>query len=435
MKNKIIIVALLFVVVAGIVFWLWRPFHSSPRWIIEEVTFKARDGFELSAYVLRPRNLRSSGKKYPAVACFHQLWGNRDDFLKLFPFLADAGVIAIAPNFLRQKPTMSPTRISDLADTVAFLEKAPGVDAKRLGIITASFSVETGLMAIRGKKNVIAAVMLSGPVLSESSRKWLTLNSDLAIFAMTSIYDAKPNDPPKHHLIMEECLARNLNPLSRSMFIDDKKNRFSIFAHGTFSFDEFPEILEKLQKFFIDVFAIKTRENGVIEELLPKYTVFYNSTDGFPIMATFKQPRLKTKMPAVILYPPQFMSRTFYEPVINSLIARGIAVLAPNTKRTCREARTLHLCEKEIGGAVNYLKNLKDIDPDRIAILFPCFYYLSARDLIERHVFPVKSIIFMETGDMDYGVNPREIKSDGYRFYYLDEIDFRKMVYLIKRAL
>ena len=435
-KMRLFIFLFLILLAVGLFFLIFFPF-SSPGWVLKEITFKASDGFELKAHLLRPKNPE---RKYPAVACLHQLWGNRDDFLKLYPFFAESGIIAIAPNFPRQKPNLNPRRISDLRDTVDFLEKMEWVDSKRVGIITASFSVETGLMAIRGKKNVIADVMISGPILSENSRKWLTQNSDLAIFTITSVFDEKPGDPPKHHLLMRECLARNVNPFSRSMFIKDKENRFSIYAHGTFVFDEFPESLQKIQSFFEDIFEIKTREKGVIDRLFPTHTIFFRSTDGFPVAATFKQPgfiKNRGKMPAVILYPPQFKSRTFYDPVINRLIARGIAVLAPNTKRTCRELRTIHLCDKEIGGAVNYLKRQENIDPEKMAVLFPPFYYLAAQQLIESGALSAKIVIFMETGGMSFGVNPGKIKNEknDYKMYYLEGTDFKEMIFLLKKIL
>ena len=430
-KKTIFALLLLILSIAGFIL-IFRPF-SSPPWVLEEITFKAQDGYKLKAFLLKPKK---PGKKYPAVACLHQLWGNRDDFLKLFPYLAESGIAAIAPNFPRQQPNLSPRRISDLRDTVDYLETIDWVDQQRLGIITASFSVETGLIAVRGKKNVIADVMISGPVLSEASRKWVTQNSDLAIFPISSIYDGKPGDPPKHHLMMEELMGRSLNPFSRSWFIDDQVNRFSIFAHGTFVFDEFPESLGKLQAFFEEVFGITVREKGVMKSPLPKYTVYFTSDDGFPVAATFKQPRIKKgKIPAVILYPPQFRSRTYYDRVINPLISRGIAVLAPNTKRTCREPRTVHLCDKELGGAVKYLESMKNIDPERTAMLLPSFYFLAAKELMESGRLPVKTVFFMDTGGLDFGVNPREIKADGYNVYFLDKVDFKKMVSLIKRKL
>ncbi len=405
------------------------------EWVIEETEFKAKDGFLLKAYYLHPKN---SNKKYPAVACLHQLWGNRDDFLKLFPYFAKSGIIAIAPNFPRQRPNLDHRRISDLTDSINFLENMKSVDSKRIGIITASFTVETGLMAIRGKKNVIADVMISGPVLSENSKKWITRNSNLAIYTITSIFDQKPDHPPFHHLVMEECLKRSLNPFSRSFFIKDKKNKFSIYAHGTFLFDEIPQSLNKIQNFFTDVFEIKNKENGFIREVLPKYTVFFKSTDGFPITATYKQPKaINNKIPAVILYPPQFYNREIYKELIYQFIARGIAVLLPNIKRTCREQRTLHLCDKEINGAINFLKERKDIDNNRIGIMLPSFYFLSAEQLIKDKKIPVKTIILMHFGRLDFGVKVEHIlkNKNNYDIHYIEKKNFDKMIYLFRKNL
>jgi len=273
--------------------YLTSTIKTKNEWVLDDITFKAKDGFVLNAYYLHPKI--KTKKRYPAVACLHQLWGNRDDFLKLFPYFAESGIIALAPNFPRQRPNLDPRRISDLRDAVDFLGDTDGVESNKIGIITASFTVETGLMAIRGNKNVIADVMISGPVLSENSKKWITRNSNLAIYAITSIFDQKPGFPPFHHLIMEECLKRSLNPNSRSYFIKDKNNPFSIYAHGTFLFDEKPKSLGKLQGFFEDVFEIKNRENGIIKKKLPNNTVYFKSTDGFPVVATFKKPKTKKK--------------------------------------------------------------------------------------------------------------------------------------------
>lgn len=432
MKNRIILPLLIGGLLAASAYFIFEPF-ASPAWVLEEVTFNARDGFELKAHLIRPKN---PTKKYPAVACLHQLWGNRDDFFKLFPYFAQSGIIAIAPDFPRQRPNLNSRRITDLRDAVDFLETLEWVDPQRLGIITASFSVETGLIAVRGKKNVIADVMLSGPVLSENSRKWVTRHTDMAIFVFTSILEGKPGDPPHHHLMMKELLARSLNPLSRGWFLDDTVNRFSIYGHGTFLFDEFPESLGKLQSFFEEVFGITSRENGVFPQPLLKNMVYFASSDGLPVAATFRQPKIKNrKNPAVILYPPQFMNRRYYDGIVTPLITRGIAVLAPNTKRTCRAPRTIHLCDKEINGAFEYLKNMATIDSDRIALVLPSFYYLAAKHLMESGDMPVKTVIFMNTGGMNFGINPREIKADGYTVHHLDKVNFKKLTSLLKRKL
>lgn len=213
--RKIIFVFCLLILLLSIGGYLLLRGNTSNEWVIDDIEFKAKDGFKLNAYYLHPKN---SNKKYPAVACLHQLWGNRDDFLKIFPNFAKAGIIALAPNFTRQRINLNPNRISDLRNSIDFLESMKLVDSKRLGIITASFTVETGLMAIRGKKNVIADVMISGPLVSESSKKWITQNSNLGIYTITSIFDQKPGYPPHHHLLMQECLKRSLNPFSRSIY-------------------------------------------------------------------------------------------------------------------------------------------------------------------------------------------------------------------------
>ncbi len=406
-----------------------------PEWVIEDIYFKVRDGKALRAYYLHPKNPK---RKYPAVACLHQLWGNRDDFLKMFPAFAESGIIAIAPNLARQQVGGDMARITDLADTIDYLGKMPSVQASKLGIITASFSVETGLMAIKGRPNVIADVMISGPITSEQSKKWITRNSNLAIYTITSLYDQKPGYPPHHHLLMEECLMRSLNPHSRAYFIDDQLNPYSIYAHGTFLFDEIPGSVKKLQTFFENVFEITTRERGLLKSWLPKYTVFFKSTDGFPVAATFRKPDLMNrKIPAVILYPPEYLSRTRYQELVYEFIARGMAVLLPNVKRTCREARTLHLCEKEINGAVNYLKGIKGIDSDRIGIMLPSFYFLSGEQLVRDRAVGAKMIIFMKMGKKDFGVDPGKILEhrNGYRLFWLKKPDLEKMVYLFGKHL
>lgn len=143
------------------------------------------------------------------------------------------------------------------------------------------------------------------------------------------------------------------------------------------------------------------------------------------------------KIPAVIIYPPQYYSRTFYSDIIYPLVSRGIAVLLPNIKRTCREPRTLHLCDKEINGAIKYLQNIGDIDSDRIGIMFPSFYYLSAEQLIKDKAISVKTIIFMGLGRQNFGVEPEKIlkNKNGYTIFHIRGKDFEKMIYLFGKSL
>ncbi len=426
MKSKIVAAILLFIVVIGAIYlFLFHTGHRS--WLIDDVQFQARDGFPLEAYLVRPA---SPGVKYPAVACFHQLWGNRDDFLKLFPLLARAGIVVLAPDFPRQQPSYDPRRISDLRDTIDFMESLEFVDPDRLGIITASFSVETGMTAIHNKSNVIGSVMLSGQILRENLRKYLTLNSNLAIFTISSIFDGS------HYLMMKEYLARSLNPFSGYMFIEKEQDPFSIHAHGTFAFDEVPDSMNRIQRFFMDVFGIDSPSGGKIKKKIPEHTIFFNSTDGLPIVATFRIPRKKDRpCPAVILYPPQFKNRRYYDILNDRLLKKGIAILAPNTKRTCRAQETLHLCDKEIHGAIQHLIRNNHIDDKRIAIVFPSFYYLVAKKMVENNEIPVKLIVFMEAGAKNYDINPKKIHHEGYEFYFLKKPSLGKLKYILINKL
>lgn len=406
---------------------------NKSEWELKDISFKAREGFRLNAYIVKPT---VPNGKYPAVAALHQLWGNRDDFLKLFPLLAEKGIVILAPDFPRQRPNLSLERISDLRDSVEYLESLNFVDKKKLGIITSSFSVDTGLLAIKGKKNIIADVMLSGPVISEDSRKWITRNSDLAIFTITSVYDEKPGQPAHHHLIMEELLKRSLNPFSGKYFITDKKNIYSVYAHGTFVFDEIPKSLKMVADFFSQRFHSNFLKGGSLKKEIPLFGVEMKSRDGFPVFATFKYPAVRRgKIPAVILYPPQFMNRRFYNSVISRFISRGIAVLIPNTKRTCRRNGTLHLCEKEIGGAVDFLKKSNIIDPKRIGILLPSFYFLFAEKMIREEKLPFKAVIFMKTREMNYGIDPYKLTSEKYLTGVVEGKNFEKILYLFRKKL
>lgn len=432
-KIKYFLILILIAVIITTFFLLENNVRENVDWEISDINFKARDGFLLHAYILKPMN---PDKKFPAVAALHQLWGNRDDFLKLFPDFAKMGIIVIAPDFPRQRPNLNFNRVSDLRDTVNYLEKLKYVDRTKIGIITSSFSVDTGLMAVKGEKNVLADVMLSGPVISEDSKKWITRNQDLAIFTITSIFDEKPGQPAHHHLIMKELLKRSLNLKSKGKFISDRKNPFSIYAHGTFVFDEKPETILEITSFFSDVFGIKDPANGILKQSIPFHGVEFKSLDNFPVVGTFKVPGLiNRKIPAVILYPPQFQNRRYYNRMINSFVSRGIAVLAPNTKRTCRREGTLNLCKDEVGGAVDFLRNKSFIDMNRVGILIPSFYYLFAKKMFKEEMFPFKVVVFMETGEMNYKLDPKTFNSKKYKTAFLTRKDFEKILYFFRKEL
>ncbi|MEN8222658.1 MAG: hypothetical protein ABFR36_05320 [Acidobacteriota bacterium] len=361
--------------------------RNEKNWEIDEITFKARDGFELSAFLLKPVN--PGKKKYPAVACFHQLSGNRDDFLKLFPMFAGKGIIAIAPNYVRQRANLSSTRITDLKDTLKYLSTLEYSEKGKTGIITASFTVETGMYAIQNNPDVIANVIISGPILREESRKWLTRNTNLAIFNIASILDGN------HYLLMEEYTQRSLNPLSRNLFIKKKEAPFTLPAHGTFVFDELPEVQSHIADFFAEVFGIKEEADGVVTNPVPENMITFYSTDNMPINATFRKPEGRSGVPAILVYPPESETRLYYDDLAKTLVDRGFAVLAPNTKRACRKKIKINLCDMEVNGALNFLKSDKDIDEERIAVLFPGFYHYFAVKAVNNVELPVKLILLM----------------------------------------
>ncbi len=398
------------------------------KWVIDEVTFKARDGFEISAFLLKPFNTRN--RKYSSVACFHQLSGNRDDFLNLFPLFAKKGIIAIAPNFVRQKANLSNKRITDLKDTLKYLSSLEYTEKGKTGIITASFTVETGMYAIVNNADVIADVIISGPILREESRQWLTRNTDLAIFNIASILDGN------HYLLMEEYTERSLNPLSRNLFIEKEETPFGLPAHGTFVFDEIPEIQDHIADFFAEVFGIEKETGGVISNPVPENMITFYSTDNMPINATFRKPEGESGVPAVLLYPPESETRLYYNDLIQTLIERGFAVLAPNTKRACRKKTKINLCDMEVNGAVNFLKSDKDIDPDRIAVLFPGFYHYFAVKAVNNNELPVKLVLLMNFKKFrEFLEMEKSISENGPAIRFLKSNEQEKILFYLKKYL
>jgi len=377
---------LIIVLVTSALIWFLIN-ENSRNWTIEEIFFRARDGFDLSAFLLRP--VKPGSKKYPSVACFHQLSGNRDDFLDLFPLLAKKGIIALAPNFVRQRADLSSTRITDLKDTLAHLDSLEFTEKGKTGIITASFTVETGMYAIRNNPDVIANVIISGPILREKSRRWLTRNTNLAIFNIASIIDGN------HYLLMEEYTQRSLNPLSRNLIIEKKEAPFTLPAHGTFVFDEIPEIRGHIADFFGEVFGIEEEAGGVVINPVPENMITFYSTDRMPIHATYVKPAGNGKAPAILMYPPESETRLYYSDLIRILTQRGIAVLAPNTKRACRKKTKINLCDMEVNGAIQHLQKDPDIDPRRIAVLFPGFYHYFAVKAVNNSELPAKLVLLM----------------------------------------
>ena len=194
---------------------------------------------------------------------------------------------------------------------------------------------------------------------------------------------------------MEEYTARSLNPLSRNLIIEKKDAPFTLPAHGTFVFDEIPEIQPHIADFFAEVFGIDKEEGGLIKNPVPKNMITFYSTDNMPINATFRKPAGEKGIPALLLYPPESETRLFYDDLIETLVEKGFAVLAPNTKRACRKKTKINLCDMEVIGALNFLQSDPDIKKDKIAVLFPGFYHYFAVKAVNNNELPVSLIILM----------------------------------------
>lgn len=425
--KKIILVVLITAIVLSLFIIAVHIRQNRNAWIIENIHYKVRDGFELEAFLLRPKEIKA---KYPMVVCFHHAWGNRDDFLKLFPYFADAGIIAISPNLPRQLPNLDPKRFLDLIDTLKYVETINYVDKDRIGIVTSSLSVNTGAIAITGKQNIKGAVMLSGPIMDEGSRKWLTIDSDLALLIMVSKYEGA------NYLLMQEYYQRSLNPLSKAIFIDNKEKTFVVEYHGTYLLDTYPDSIPQIQKFFMEVFNMQSLSMAHLKNYLPENTVIFNSSDGLPIFATFALPENKKKnIPAVVLYPPRFKSRTYYDKLVKNLNAKGIAVLAPNNKRTCRYKDAEFLCDREIQGALNFLNSRDNIDKNRTAIVFPTAYFLAGKFLLINNKLTMKKVIFAEDERDTYEVDPRGLKHTYNKIIYLKKPTFNEILDVAEKEL
>src|SRR4030042_5472428 len=127
-RKKYCYAFLLLIAIAVLHIFIACRGQKLPAWIIKDIHFATRDGLQLESYLLQPENITG---KYSAVACFHQCWGNRDDYLKLLPYLAEAGIIAIVPNYPRLAPTLDKRRYTDLIDTLDYIEsRSNGVKKK-----------------------------------------------------------------------------------------------------------------------------------------------------------------------------------------------------------------------------------------------------------------------------------------------------------------
>lgn len=429
MKHKIEFEMIRQGVIAVVIFWIIIlavvcQNNKKGKWVIEDITYVARDGLEIRAYLLKPVIIR---RAYPAVVCIHHAWGSRDDYLKLFPKLSSAGIIALSPDLVRHKPSFKKERYQDIIDSISYVKLLSYVDKDKTGIITSSLSVNTGAIALNYEMNVKAFVMLSGPIINEGQRKVLTRNTDLAIFAIISKYEGNV-----YHL-MREYFARNANPLSRYLFLDNVEKKLKVEEHGTFLFDTHPEIVGLIGKFLIDAFGIKKISNGKIEKFPPLDTVEFNSTDKFPVYATYYSVRDNNK--GVLLYPPRYKSRLYYERIGQKLKEEGVNVMIANNKRTCRYSDEEYLCDREIKGAVDFLIGNKGIKGDRIIGVFPAAYFIAIDRLLERKQMNLNKIILIGKPDANAYIDPLRLQSKFNNVIYIDSMDKNNLLKVLLQLI
>jgi len=80
---------------------------------------------------------------------------------------------------------------------------------------------------------------------------------------------------------------------------------------------------------------------------------------------------------------------------------------------------------------------LNGIDKNRIGIMLPSFYFLSAKQLIEDKAVHVKTIVLMHFGKLDFGVKAEKLlkNNNGYRLFYIKKKNYDRMVYLFGKNL
>ena len=394
------------------------------KWVIGDITYGARDGLRIRAYLLKPVIIKQA---YPAIVCIHHAWGNKDDYLKLFPKLSSVGIIALSPDLVRHKPSFKKERYQDIIDSINYIKSISYVDKDRIGIVTSSLSVSTGAIALNYEMNAKAFVMLSGSIITEGQRKVLTRNTDLAIFPVISKYEGNV-----YHL-MREYYARNVNPVSRYLFFDNEEKRFKVEEHGTYLFDTHPEIIDLIGKFLIDAFEIKNISNGIIEKIPPLDTVEFNSTDKFPVYATYYEARDNSK--AVLFYPPRYKSRLHYEEIGKKLKGKGVNVMIANNKRTCRYSDEEYLCDREIKGAVEFLIRNNRIKEDGIIGVFPAAYFIAVDRLLERKQMNLSKVILIGKPDANAYVDPVSLQNKFNNVIYIDSMDKNNLLKVLLQLI
>lgn len=134
----------------------------------ERISFRS-DGHEESGYLARP------GQAGPGVVVIQEWWGLVPHIERVADRLAEAGLVALAPDLYHGKTTKSPDEAGklmmslriddaarDLAGAIAFLKRHPDVKGAKVGVVGFCMGGALALFAACRNRDVGACVVFYG---------------------------------------------------------------------------------------------------------------------------------------------------------------------------------------------------------------------------------------------------------------------------------
>ncbi len=90
----------------------------------------------------------------------------------------------------------------------------------------------------------------------------------------------------------------------------------------------------------------------------------------------------------------------------------------------------------EVNGALKFLKDDKDIDPDRIAILLPQFYHYFAVKAVNNNELPVRLTLLMNFERFRKYINMKKlIIENGPAVRFIRSTEQQKILFYMKKYL
>ena len=90
----------------------------------------------------------------------------------------------------------------------------------------------------------------------------------------------------------------------------------------------------------------------------------------------------------------------------------------------------------EVNGAINFLKSNKDIDGDRIAVLFPGFYHYFAVKAVNNNELPVQLVLLMNFEKFRGFLEMERSRSEnGPAVRFLKSTEQEKILFYLKKYL